>query len=167
MTRNDDFNAGDAALQMIFEHGMDGLSEAFRILLNEAMRIERSEVLRAAPFERTEDRTGYANGFKDKTVKTRFGKVRFDIPQTRGVEFYPSVLERGLRSERALTLAVAEMYLNGVSTRKVTRVMERMCGLEVTSTDVSRATKQLDEHLGEWLTREIGAGAVFVGRRTI
>lgn len=120
------------------------------------MRIERSEVLRAEPFERTEERAGYANGFKDKTVKTRFGKIRFDIPQTRGVEFYPSALERGLRSERALTLAVAEMYLNGVSTRKVTKVLERMCGLEVTSMDVSRAAKQLDEHLGEWLTREIG-----------
>lgn len=156
MTRNEHFNAGEAALQMIFEHGMDGLSEAFRILLNEAMVIERSQALGAAPFERTEDRTGYANGFKDKSVKTRFGKIRFDIPQTRGVEFYPSALEQGLRSERALTLAVAEMYVNGVSTRKVTKVLERMCGLEVTSTDVSRATKQLDEHLAEWLTRPIG-----------
>lgn len=156
MTRNDDFSAGDDALQMIFEHGMDGLSEAFRILPGEAMRIERSGVLRAEPFERTEERAGYANGFKDKTVKTRFGKIRFDIPQTRGVAFYPSALERGLRSERALTLAVAEMYLNGVSTRKVTKVLERMCGLEVTSTDVSRAARQLDEHLAEWLTREIG-----------
>jgi len=156
MTRNEHFNAGEAALQMIFEHGMDGLSEAFRILLNEAMVIERSQALGAAPFERTEARTGYANGFKDKSVKTRLGKIRFDIPQTRGVEFYPSALERGLRSERALTLAVAEMYLNGVSTRKVTKVLERMCGLEVTSTDVSRASKQLDEHLAEWLTRPIG-----------
>jgi transposase-like protein len=162
MTRNDDFNAGEAALQMIFEHGMDGLAEAFRILLNEAMRIERSQALGAAPFERTEERVGYANGFKAKTVKTRFGKIRFDIPQTRGVEFYPSALERGLRSERALTLAVAEMYLNGVSTRKVTKVLERMCGLEVTSTDVSRAARQLDEHLGEWLTREIGETPYFL-----
>src|SRR5882672_9204254 len=138
MTRNEDFNAGEAALQMIFEHGIDGLPEAFRILLNEAMVIERSQALGAAPFERTEERTGYANGFKDKTVKTRFGKIVFDVPQTRDVDFYPSALEKGLRSERALTLAIAEMYVKGVSTRKVTKVLEELCGLEVTSTDVSR-----------------------------
>jgi putative transposase len=157
MTRNNDFNAGERALQMIFEHGMDGLAEAVRILLNEAMIIERSQRLGAAPFERTDERNGYANGFKDKTVKTRLGKITFDIPQTRGgVEFYPSALERGLRSERALLLAIAEMYLNGVSTRKVTKVLEKMCGLEVTSTDVSRAAKQLDDAIAEWRTRALG-----------
>ncbi len=142
---------------MIFERGMDGLAEAVRILLNEAMIIERSRSLGAAPFERTDERIGYANGFKDKTVKTRLGKITFDIPQTRGgVGFYPSALERGLRSERALLLAIAEMYLNGVSTRKVTKVLEKMCGLEVTSTDVSRAAKQLDDAIAEWRTRPLG-----------
>lgn len=157
MTRNDDFNAGERALQMIFEHGMDGLAEAVRILLNEAMIIERSQTLGAAPFERTDERIGYANGFKDKTVKTRLGKITFDIPQTRGgVGFYPSALERGLRSERALLLAMAEMYLNGVSTRKVTKVLEKMCGLEIASTDVSRAVKQLDDAIAEWRARPLG-----------
>lgn len=157
MTRNDDFNAGERALQMIFEHGMDGLAEAVRILLNEAMIIERSQTLGAAPFERTDERIGYANGFKDKTVKTRLGKITFDIPQTRGgVGFYPSALERGLRSERALLLAMAEMYLNGVSTRKVTKVLETLCGLEITSSEVSRAAKLLDEAIARWRTRPLG-----------
>lgn len=157
MTRNDDFNAGERALQMIFEHGMDGLAEAVRILLNEAMIIERSQALGAAPFERTDERIGYANGFKDKTVKTRLGKITFDIPQTRGgVGFYPSALERGLRSERALLLAMAEMYLNGVSTRKVTKVLETLCGLEITSSEVSRAAKLLDEAIARWRTRPLG-----------
>jgi putative transposase len=72
------------------------------------------------------------------------------------VEFYPSALEKGLRSERALKLAVAEMYVAGVSTRKVTEVMEQLCGLEVSSTQVSRLAKLLDEELIAWRSRPIG-----------
>ncbi|NBQ16465.1 MAG: hypothetical protein EBU31_18095, partial [Proteobacteria bacterium] len=86
-----------------------------------------------------------ANGFKPKTLKTRVGRVDLRIPQTRdyrdenGRPFYPRSLERGVRSERAMTLAVAEMYVQGVSTRKVTAIVEELCGLEITSTQVSRA----------------------------
>lgn len=157
MTRKNEFNATERALQMICDNGMEGLAEAIRLLLNEAMKIERSQTLGAAPYERTEERRGYANGFKPKTVATRVGSIRFDIPQVRGgAEFYPSALERGLRSERALKLAIAEMYVQGVSTRKVTQVMERMCGLEVTSAEVSRAAAMLDEQLEAWRTRPLG-----------
>ena len=143
--------------QVICDNGMEGLAEAIRLLLNEAMKIERAQALGAAPYERSEERLGYANGYKPKTVATRLGSVKFDIPQVRGngVEFYPSALERGLRSERALKLAIAEMYVQGVSTRKVTEVMERLCGLEVTSTEVSRAAAMLDEQLEEWRTRPL------------
>ena len=158
MTRNNEFNAAETALQMICENGMDGLVEAIRLLLNEAMKIERAQALGAMPYERTDQRRGHANGYKPKTVATRLGAVKFDIPQVRGegVEFYPSALERGLRSERALKLAVAEMYVQGVSTRKVTEIMERLCGLEVTSAEVSRAAQMLDEQLEEWRTRPLG-----------
>ena len=79
--------------------------------LNELMQVEREHALEAQPYERTEARKGYANGFKDKTVQTRFGKLNLQVPQTRGVAFYPSCLERGERSERALKLAIAEMYV--------------------------------------------------------
>ena len=79
------------------------------------------------------------------------------VPQVRGdVKFYPSALDRGLRSERAMKLAIAEMYVQGVSTRKVTEVMEAMCGLEVTSTEVSRCTSLLDEQLDQWRNRPLG-----------
>jgi len=132
------------------------MAEAVRIMLNEAMRIERCQVLQADPYERTERRRGQANGFKDKTVETRLGALALQVPQTRGVEFYPSALEKGVRSERALKLAVAEMYVQGVSTRKVTEVMQRLCGLEVSSTQVSRAAKLLDEELTAWRQRPIG-----------
>ena len=78
------------------------------------------------------------------------------VPQTRGVEFYPSALEKGLRSERALKLAVAEMYVQGVSTRKVAAITEKLCGLEVSSSQVSRAAAALDEELEKWRTRPLG-----------
>jgi len=121
------------------------------------MKVERAQALEAEPYERSAKRRGYANGFKPKTVSTRVGRMQVAIPQVRGeVEFYPSALERGVRSERALKLAVAEMYVQGVSTRKVTEVMQQLCGLEVSSTQVSRAAQLLEEELGAWRDRRLG-----------
>lgn len=143
-------------LELLAEHGFDGLAQALQILFNEAMKLERSAVLDAAPYERTPRRRGHANGFKPKALQTRVGRLELAVPQTRGVEFYPTALERGARSERALKVAVAEMYLQGVSTRKVTAVMEELCGREVTSTQVSRAVRSLDEELTAWRDRPLG-----------
>lgn len=151
-----DSNVIETVVQLLCESGLSQMAEAVRIMLNEAMKIERSQALGAGPYERSERRQGYGNGFKSKTVETRLGPLALQVPQTRGVEFYPSALERGVRSERALKLAVAEMYVQGVSTRRVTAVMEQLCGLEVSSTQVSRATKLLDEELTAWRQRPIG-----------
>src|SRR3954451_15308538 len=121
------------------------------------MRLELSQVLEAAPYERSEKRLGYANGYKSKTVATRLGPLTVQVPQVRGeVEFYPSALERGVRSERALKLAIAEMYVQGVSRRQVTGVMEQLCGFEVSSTQVSRASQLLDEELTAGRQRPLG-----------
>ena len=140
MTREADINALNEVVQLVLEEGMDGLGAAVSILLNEAMKIERSRALRARPWERTEERRGYANGYKDRTVKTRLGKLELKVPQVRGdVEFHPSALERGQRSERALKQALAQMYVQGVSTRKVTRIVETMCGTNVSASEVSPA----------------------------
>jgi transposase-like protein len=120
-----------------------------RLLLNEAMRLERAAALQAQPYERTVERRGYANGYKPKTLATRLGEMELRVPQVRGdVEFYPSALERGLRSERALKLAIAEMYVQGVSTRKVTQILEQLCGLNISSTQVSRCAALLDRSAG-------------------
>ena len=143
-------------LTLLVDHGFEGFASAIQILMNEAMKLERETVLGAGRYERTPMRRGYANGFKPKTVETRLGSLELAVPQTRGVEFYPSALERGTRSERALKLAVAEMYLQGVSTRKVTAVMQELCGLEVTSMDVSRAVRLLDEEFQKWRERPLG-----------
>jgi transposase-like protein len=138
------------------ENGFDGVSRCVEIMVNEAMRIERSQALSAEPYERTEDRKGYANGFKSKTVKSRIGSLKFSVPQVRGdVSFYPSALERGVRSERALKSAVAEMYVKGISNRKVTDVVEELCGFSVSSADVSRAVALLDEELKPWRERPL------------
>lgn len=127
-----------------------------RVLVNQAMQAERESYLNAKPYERSDERNGHANGFKPKTVRTRVGEVTFDIPQVREGGFYPQALEKGLRSERALTLALAEMYVQGVSTRKVAAITERLCGTQVSATQVSRAAEQLDEVLENWRTRPLG-----------
>jgi putative transposase len=156
MTHQIQSTAFDQITELLAEHGFDGLASAVTVLLNEVMKIERSHALGAAPYQRSEHRTGYANGFKPKTVHTRLGPLCVEVPQTRGVEFYPSALEKGVRSERALKLAIAEMYVQGVSTRKVAAITEKLCGLEVTSGEVSRAAQALDAELEQWRSRPIG-----------
>jgi putative transposase len=146
----------DMMVQVLDTHGFDGMAHALQILVNETMKIERSETLRAAPYERTCERQGHANGFKPKTLNTRIGKLELQVPQTRGVEFYPKSLQRGVRSERALKLAVAEMYVQGVSTRKVTEITQELCGLDISSSQVSRCSQLLDEELRSWRERPLG-----------
>jgi len=167
MTHQADSNVIETVVQLLTENGLPHMADAMRLLLNEAMRIERSQSLEAAPYQRTEKRRGYANGYKDKTVATRLGAIEVQVPQVRGgVEFYPSALERGVRSERALKLAIAEMYVQGVSTRRVTSVMQELCGLEVSSAQVSRATSLLEEELTRWRERPLGETPyVFVDAR--
>jgi putative transposase len=156
MTHQDQSNNTHEAVQLLAENGFDGMAQAMQLLINEAMKIERAEYLGAGPYERSGDRRSYANGFKPKTVNSRIGKLVLQVPQTRDCQFYPSALERGERSERALKLAVAEMYVQGVSTRKVAKVTAELCGLDITSTQVSRAAALLDDELDKWRNRELG-----------
>ena len=158
MTHAVDSTVIEGVMELLTREGFAGCPEALQILLNEAMKVERSAVLGAGPHERTPQRRGYANGYKDKTVATRLGSLALQVPQVRGdVSFYPSALERGVRSERALKLAVAEMYVQGVSTRRVTKVMQTLCGgLEISSGQVSRVARMLDEELSAWRLRPLG-----------
>ena len=162
MTHQEDCPVLDHVMTLLIEHGPGAMANAFTIIMNLAMQIEREQTLKAESHQRTADRQGYANGFKPKTIRTRVGEVPLRIPQTRGYHdedgrpFSPKSLERGVRSERAMILAVAEMYCRGVSTRKVTAIVEKLCGLEVTSTQVSRAAAELDEELEAWRNRPIG-----------
>lgn len=152
MTHQDDYKLTSEMVA----NGMEAAPELMRVLLNNAMQMERSKYLQAEEYERTENRKGHANGYKPKTLRTRIGEITFAIPQVREGGFYPSALEKGMRSERALVAALAEMYVQGVSTRKVKAITEELCGVEISTMQVSRATAQLDEVLQEWRERPLG-----------
>ena len=146
-------------LQLLTDQGATGgLAEGIRLLVNEAMRQERSLALQAQPYQRTQTRQGHANGFKPKTLNTRLGPLQFRVPQVRGgLDFYPSALEKGVRSEQALMLALAEMYVQGVSTRNVSAIVEQLCGSSVSSSHVSQCAAKLDAHLHAWRSRPLQA----------
>jgi len=147
MTYQDHFTLPAELLEQVAEQGLDFLPELIRVVVNTAMEAEREEHLGVEPYERSTRRRGHANGFKPKTVTTRMAPITFDVPQA---------LEKGLRSERALMLALAEMYVQGVSTRKVAAITERLCGSAVSATQVSRAAILLDEVLESWRNRPLG-----------
>ena len=148
-------NQSDAILNHFLADGLEGLPAAISLLIKAAMKIGRSQRLQASANERTDQRLGFTNGFKPRTFHTRSGPVDPAIPQTRdcATPFYPKAFDKGQRSEKALTLAVAEMYLQGVSTRRVTAVLEKLCGTSISSTEVSRVAAQLDPMLEQWRTR--------------
>lgn len=156
MTYQKDCTLPEEFLEQLSITGLEGLPELIQIVINEAMKLERQKYLGVNPYERSPERQSQANGYKAKTVKTRVGEITFDVPQTRDSGFYPEALEKGLRSERALTMTLAEMYVQGVSTRKVTAIIEKLCGTQITSTQVSRATGLLDEALAAWRNRPLG-----------
>ena len=156
MTYQPNYSLPSELVELVAAEGLDALPELMRIVINAAMQAERQKFLGAEPYQRTEERRAHANGFKPKTVKTRVGEIIFDVPQVREGGFYPQALEKGLRSERALKLTLAEMYIQGVSTRKVKAILDKLCGTDVSSMDVSRAVAQLDGVLEGWRTRPLG-----------
>jgi transposase-like protein len=161
MTHHENDTTIAQVMETLIENGMENMGKAFGILYNAAMEIERAQFLGADRYERCQSRIGHANGFKNKGINSRVGKIPLKIPQVRDLPkdsegFYPKAMEKGIRSERALKLALAEMYIHGVSTRKVTKITEALCGLEVTSMDVSRATKLLDKEVEAWRNRKLG-----------
>lgn len=152
----------DTAISSLIDQLSNGQDDRFagalELLLNAAMLMEQRQHLRVEPYERSEERNGHANGYKERSLITRMGELNLRVPQIRGSEepFYPKSLEKGLRSERALKLAIAEMYVQGVSTRKVAAITEELCGVNVTSTQVSRAAAELDGLLTAWRERKLG-----------
>jgi putative transposase len=156
------FTEKKTILEHLISGGVKDLRSVIEILLNETMKIERDEALKAEPYERNPERLGYANGFKEREYTSRMGTIRIQIPQARGISFYPRCLEKGERSERALKLAVAEMYVQGVSTRRVAEITEELCGFDISSTQVSRCAKLLDEELQKFRERQLTCKYAYV-----
>jgi len=136
--------------------GTEGLQPVLELLFNTAMKVEREQFLGANAHERSEERKGYANGYKPKGIQTRMGALELAVPQVRGLGFYPQSIEKGTRSEKALKVAIAQMYLEGVSTRRVQDITEKLCGYEISSTQVSRVTQELDGQFEQFRNRPIG-----------
>jgi len=151
--------AVEALLEQLIAQGPNDIAGVFARAFELAMELERERFLRAGRYERTPERQGYANGYKAKRVDTPAGSVSVQVPKTAGhgdTPFYPQSLERGRRSVRAVMLAVAEMYIKGVSTRDVEAVMAEFGIESLSSSQVSRATKLLDEELQAWRDRPLG-----------
>lgn len=145
-------------MQLLIQDKAEAFPKILARIWNQAMLVERQTHLGVDRYERNDERNGQANGFKPRAYQTLAGKLDLLVPQVRGssTPFYPKTLDRGSRSERAITLAAAEMYVQGVSTRRVETVFRHL-GIEHFSAEqVSTATKALDEELGKWRRRKLG-----------
>jgi putative transposase len=146
------------ALQEAFAQ-KDGLKRLLEVVVNAVMADEATAHLGgAAPHERSDDRRGHRNGVKPRTINTRVGRLELSVPQVRGCAdgpYHPSMFHKWQRSERALLVACAEMYFQGVSTRNVRDVLEAMCGGEVSAMTVSRVAQEVDEKLSTFRGRRL------------
>jgi transposase-like protein len=125
----------------------DFLREIVQEALQQILEQEMEEALQAAKGERTPHRLGYRAGYYPRILVTRVGKLELRVPQDRQGRFSTRLFERYQRSERALVQALAEMYVKGVSTRKVKAITEELCGHEFSASAISQINKQMDEEL--------------------
>lgn len=135
--------------------GEDFLRELVQRTVQQVLEAEMTSFLGAGTYERNGERRGWRNGYKPRTLKTRVGELELMVPKDRDGEFQTELFERYQRSEKALVLAMLEMYVGGVSTRKVSAITEALCGLEVSRSQVSALTQRLDAEIAEWRMRPL------------
>ena len=148
-----------ATAQAILLDEADFLKEIVERVLQEVLEAEMTEHIGAAPHERTDARKGHRNGHKPRTLKTRVGTLSLLVPQDRQGSFSTRLFARYQRNEKALVLALMEMYLEGVSTRKVKGITEELCGTSFSKSLVSSLTGRLDAELRAWRNRQLEAQA--------
>lgn len=125
------------------------------LVLNEFMEKERDHYLKAAHYERSSDRRDYRNGYYDRELLISLGKIKLHVPRTREGHFSPSIFEKYSRVDQAFTLSMLEMVINGISTRKVTNIVEQLCGEGVSKSFVSSLTEKLDPIVNKWANRPL------------
>ena len=155
MARRDDGKGLLALWQEAIGEGEDPLRGLVEQVLEWVLEEELTQFLRAEPNERTAERRGYRNGHRPRRLVTRVGRLELLVPRDREGRFRTELFERYQRSEKALVLALMEMYVQGVSTRKVKKITEELCGLEVSRSQVSALAKGLDEEIAVWRSRPI------------
>ena len=133
----------------------DLMKSLMKEALQEVLEAEMTEFLGAAPSERSETRSGYRAGYYHRGLVTRIGKLELRVPRDRSGEFSTALFERYARSEKALVAALAEMYVQGVSTRKVKAITEELCGHSFSASAISAINKSLDEALERFASRQL------------
>ena len=144
-----------AAVKELFAQNPDGLKELVRAVMQEMLEAEMTDALGAAKGERSDGRLGYRSGYYGRTLITRVGKLELRVPQDRDGRFSTELFERYQRSERALVTSLAEMYVQGVSTRKVKTITEELCGHSFSASSISAINKRLDEGLAVFAKRPL------------
>ncbi|NCQ11956.1 MAG: IS256 family transposase [Bacteroidetes bacterium] len=145
----------NSELQEIFLNDSDFLKEVVRTALQKFLDNEMSEHLSAVPYERSEERSGYRNGSYGRILKTRVGRIELEVPRDRDGTFQTAIFERYQRCEKALLLALMEMTIQGVSTRKVRKITEELCGTTFSASMVSSLCSELDAELESWRNRPL------------
>src|SRR5450755_4340821 len=147
--------AGRIDLKALAGGDQDFLRELIRATLQEVLEAEMTDALGAAKSERTVARNGYRSGYYGRSLITRVGKLELRVPQDRTGQFSTELFERYQRSERALVAALAEMYVQGVSTRKVKAITEELCGHSFSASSISMINKRLDQSLAQFAARPL------------
>jgi transposase-like protein len=142
-------------VKTVLAESEDPIREVVQATLQQILECEMDELLQARRNERNEERTGYRSGSYERSFITRVGKLELRVPQDRAGRFRTELFERYQRSEKALFAALTEMYVQGVSTRKVKAVTEELCGHAFSASSISEITKQLDEQLEAFATRRL------------
>jgi len=142
-------------LQESNETGSDPVKEMLRRTIQQLLEEEMTAFLNAEPYTRSRERRGYRNGYKPRVLKTRVGRLELMVPKDREGRFQTELFEKYQRSEKALVLAIAEMYVQGVSTRKIRKITEELCGLDISKSQVSHIAKGLDNEVQAWRTRKL------------
>lgn len=147
--------SGIEEVKDLFANGGDGMKELIRATLQEVLKAEMSDALGADSYERNVERRGHRAGYYERSLITRVGKIELRVPRDRDGHFSTSLFERYQRSEKALMCSMMEMYLQGVSTRKVSKITEELCGTSFSASTVSSLSAQLDESLEKFATRRL------------
>lgn len=135
--------------------GDDGMRRMLERVVQQVLEAEMTSFLGVESYERSGERKGYRNGYKPRMLKTRVGELELLVPKDRDGQFHTELFERYQRSEKALVLAIMQMYVEGVSTRKVRDITEALCGLEISKSQVSVLTQKLEEEVRQWRERPI------------
>ena len=152
---NTKFKGSRINLQEVFGADKDSLKELLREVLQEVLEQEMTDAIGAEKGERSPGRLGYRSGYYSRGLVTRVGKLELRIPQDRQGQFSTQIFERYQRSEKALVSALAEMYIQGVSTRKVKAITEELCGHTFSASAISAVNKTLDESLERFAQRPL------------